>query len=239
MKTLQLLASAAEAAETTAGVGMAWIVSIERQLGTKAAEDLAKLVQQATNELTICGRPAIVGFGLHGPEEGFPPEPFQPAFAIACGEDHKVKSVPHAGEIAPFEGQGAKSVIDAITILQADRLGHGVLAYGNEQAMELLQTNKVCLDVCPSSNYWLKVVPSLEEHPLAKLVEEGIPCTINADDPLLFGVTLLGEYEICREQLKMDDATIAKCAKYSFEHSSAPDQLKTSNIAAIDRWLAS
>lgn len=105
--------------------------------------------------------------------------------------------------------------------------------------MELLQTKQVCLDVCPSSNYLLKVVPSLEEHPLPKLVERGIPCTINADDPLLFGNTLLGEYEICRQELQMDDATIAKCAKYSFEHSSAPETLKATSIAAIDRWLAS
>ena len=69
-QTLQLLAKAAEAAEQATGVGMALIVSIERQLGTEAAEDLAKLVRQATDEITICGRQAIVGFGLHGPEEG-------------------------------------------------------------------------------------------------------------------------------------------------------------------------
>ena len=79
----------------------------------------------------------------------------------------------------------------------------------------------------------------MEEHPLPKLLERGIPCTINADDPLLFGNTLLGEYELCRDELQMDDATIAKCAKYSFEHSSAPEEIKTKNIAMIEKWLGS
>jgi len=237
-QTLALLAKAAEKAEQTTGVGIALIVSIERQLGTKAAEDLAALVQKATGELTICGRQAVVGFGLHGPEEGFPPAPFQKAFEKACGS-YKVKSVPHAGEIAPFPGDGAKSVIDAINVLRAHRLGHGVLAYGNDEAMELLLKQEVCLDVCPSSNFFLKVVPTLESHPLPKMVERGIPCTINADDPLLFGCDLLGEYQVCRDKLQMDDSTLAKCAKSSFEHSCAPDDLKTKNLRAIDQWLAS
>ena len=148
-------------------------------------------------------------------------------------------SVPHAGEIAPFPGQGAQSVMDAVTSLKANRLGHGVLAYGNDTALQLLAHHQVCLDVCPSSNYFLKVVPTKESHPLKKLVERGIPCTINADDPLLFGCTLVGEYEVCRKDLRMDDAMLAKCARSSFLHSRAPDELKTKNLRGIDGWLSS
>mmetsp|Transcript_22738 Transcript_22738/g.56324 ORF Transcript_22738/g.56324 Transcript_22738/m.56324 type:complete len:348 (-) Transcript_22738:1426-2469(-) len=237
LATLQLLAKAAETTEISTGVGIGLIVSIERQLGTDAAEDLARLVQQASNGITICGRPAVVGFGCHGPEEGFPPAPFARAFEIACGSG-KVASVPHAGEIAPFPGKGAESVMDAVNILKAKRLGHGVLAHGDEQAMKVLLENQICLDVCPSSNYFLKVVSSREEHPLRKLIQFGIPCTINADDPLLFGCDLLGEYKSCQTYLQMDDEMLAQCAKDSFRYSSAPKELVTKNLEAIDRWLA-
>jgi adenosine deaminase len=184
-------------------------------------------------------------FGLHGPEEGFPPTQFVNAFEIACGcrdgegdGTFRVASLPHAGEIAPSPGQGAQSVIDAVTVLKAKRIGHGVLAYGDEAAMLLLANSNVCLDVCPSSNYLLSVVPTLESHPLLKLLEKGIACSINSDDPLLFGCNLLGEYEICRKDLHMDDTMLARCAGYSFHHSCAPKEIKSKNLADIDRWLS-
>ena len=69
-ETLKLLAEAAQNAETLTGVGIGLVVSIERQLGTNASKDLARLVQRAASKITICDRPAVVGFGLHGPEEG-------------------------------------------------------------------------------------------------------------------------------------------------------------------------
>jgi adenosine deaminase len=236
-ETLKLLAEAAEEAEKATGVGLGLVVSIERQLGVEAAETLARLVQKATSELTICGRRAVVGFGVHGPEEGNPPAQFANAFEIACGSGD-VASLPHAGEIAPSPGQGVQSVIDAVTLLKAQRIGHGVLAYGDEDAMKLLQNSNVCLDVCPSSNYLLMVVPTIESHPIAKMLESGVPCSINADDPLLFGCTLAGEYEICRKHLCMDDAALAKSARYSFQYSRAPESFKTKNLADIDQWLS-
>jgi len=180
----------------------------------------------------------VVGFGLHGPEEGFPPSQFKGAFEIACG-DGGVASVPHAGEIAPSPGRGPQSVIDAITVLKAKRIGHGVLAYGDETAMRLLEQSGVCLDVCPSSNYFLNVVPTIEKHPIVGLLARKIPCSINSDDPLLFGCNLIGEYEVCRKNLGMDDATLARCAKYSFQYSSAPAEIQTKNLEDIDRWLSS
>jgi adenosine deaminase len=234
---LRLLAEAAEEAEQATGVGIGLVVSVERHLGVEEAEKLAHIAKRGAESIKICGRPAICGFGLHGPEEGNSPSQFKGAFEIACCKSTMV-SLPHAGEIAPYPGGGAKSVIDAVQILKAKRIGHGVLAYNNEDAMQILIDSNVCLDVGVSSNYLLNVVPTLESHPLVKLLERGIPCTINSDDPLLFGCSLLFEYEICRKDLKMDDNMLAKCAKYSFEYSCAPEEIKTKNIAEIDRWLS-
>ncbi len=80
----------------------------------------------------------------------------------------------------------------------------------------------ICLDVCPTSNVALSVVPGLHAHPLPQLLEAGVPCSINADDPLLFGMGLLDEYVVCRQALGLDDAVLASCARASIEHSGAP-----------------
>mmetsp|Transcript_15880 Transcript_15880/g.18327 ORF Transcript_15880/g.18327 Transcript_15880/m.18327 type:complete len:380 (+) Transcript_15880:106-1245(+) len=260
-QTLKLLVDSAEEAELKTGVSIGLVISVERQLGVVEAKKLAFLTKLAVRgdggggggkeALMICGRPAVIGFGLHGPEEGNPPSQFANAFDIACsvsddnddnddnGINYRIASLPHAGEIAPSIGQGAQSVIDAVKILKAKRIGHGVLAYGDEDAMRLLADSNVCLDVCVSSNYLLNVVPTIESHPLVKLLERDIPCSINSDDPLLFGCTLLGEYNVCRQDLCMDDSMLAKCARYSFQYSCAPEDIKTKNLLNIDRWLCS
>lgn len=237
--TLRLLAEAAERAETKTGVGIGFIVSIERQLGVAEAEDLARVVLKSKH-LTIHERPAIIGFGLHGPEEGYPPSPFQKALEMVCGEKEtsdKITSLPHAGEIAPSPGQGAKSVQDAIGLLHAKRIGHGVLAAHDEDALQSILSHNVCLDVCVTSNCLLNVVPAVAEHPLPKLLERKIACTINSDDPLLFGCTLLSEYELCRQELKLDDGTLVQCAKTSFQYSCAPEELKEKYLAKAEQWL--
>lgn len=243
-ETIRLLARAAETAETMTGVGMGLVVSIERQLGLSEAESLAQAVIQCKEEnLTIHGRPAIVGFGLHGPEEGHPPEPFQKVFEMVCkplegdAQGQTIASLPHAGEIAPFPGKGPQSVLDATKLLHAKRIAHGVLA--DEEAIEAILSNDVCLDVCVSSNYLLQVVDKQKrKHPLPQLLQRGIPCTINSDDPLLFGCSLLSEYELCRDHLELDDETLAQCAKNSFQYSCAPDALKQAHITKIDEWLS-
>lgn len=256
-KTLQVLAEAAARAETETGVKMGFVVSVERQLGVAEAEELANLVREVHPDLTIHGRPAIVGFGLHGPEEGHPPGPFQKAFEIACGDScrtgkdnqstnatsamnaaSKIASLPHAGEIAPSPGTGAQSVMDTVCLLKAKRIAHGVLAANTEDVLQALISRDVCLDVCVTSNYLLNVVETQECHPLPRLIERGVPCTINSDDPLLFGCTLLSEFELCRTRLHMSDEVLAACAKNSFRYSCAPDELKRKHKAAVDQWLS-
>ena len=54
---------------------------------------------------------------------------------------------------------------------------------------------------CPTSNAALSVVADIRDHPLRRLVDLGVPCTIDADDPLLFDVDLVDEYETCRNVL--------------------------------------
>ena len=101
-----------------------------------------------------------------------------------------------------------------------------------------LAAEQICLDVCPTSNLMLGVVPSLDVHPLPALLDAGVPCSLNADDPLLFGPNVLEEYELAREQFGFDDERLATIARASIVHSGAADDVKRSALAGIDAWLA-
>jgi adenosine deaminase len=90
--------------------------------------------------------------------------------------------------------------------------------------------------VCPTSNVMLAIVPSIEAHPLPALLSAGVRCSLNADDPLLFGPNLLEEYELVRARLGFDDATLARIARCSIDASGAPDELKARAHSTIDAW---
>jgi adenosine deaminase len=235
--TLGIIAKAAEVAEKETGVGIGLVLSVERQLGVDGALELAHLARRGTKEWKICGRNAVVGFGLHGPEEGFPPALFQEAFDVACG-DGVIASLPHAGEIAPGPGEGPKSVLDSAILLKATRIAHGVLAANDIEVLTVLRDSNICLDICVTSNYLLNVVTSRKDHPLPHFLKEGVKCTINSDDPLLFGCDIFSEFELCRRELNMNDDLLADCAKASFEYSRAPDSLRFKGLNGIDDWLS-
>jgi len=54
------------------------------------------------------------------------------------------------------------------------------------------------LDVCPISNLRTGAVASLEEHPLPRLVEAGVLCSISTDDPAMFDTDLTRDYDAAR-----------------------------------------
>jgi adenosine deaminase len=84
----------------------------------------------------------------------------------------------------------------------------------------------------------LSVSPSFAEHPLPRLLAASIPCSINADDSLLFGSGILSEYERCRSVLGLDDVQLADIARASLRASAAPGTLIQDSLGAIDDWLA-
>lgn len=133
----------------------------------------------------------IVGIGLGGPEVGYPPEPYERAFAIARAGG--IASAPHAGET-----EGPRSVRGALDALQADRIRHGVRAIEDPGLLRELADRQIVLDVCVLSNVCLSVVPSVAAHMLPQLLAAGIPCTVNTDDPTFFSCDLEAEHAAAR-----------------------------------------
>jgi adenosine deaminase len=220
---LELMVDALAEATAANGLDGGLIVTADRTAPP------AEAVEQAGIAARWAGR-GVVGFGLANDEALFPPAPFEEAYGIARAAG--LLSVPHAGELA-----GPESVRVALDLLGADRIQHGVRAVEDPQLVERIAESGVCLDVCPTSNVLLAVFPSLEDHPLPQLLDAGVRCSLNADDPLLFGPNLLEEYALLRSDFGFHDERIALIARSSIEASGAPASLQRAAVAGIDSWL--
>jgi aminodeoxyfutalosine deaminase len=129
----------------------------------------------------------IVGIGLGGEENLYPPEPFAAVFAAAKAEG--LASVPHAGEVV-----GVDSVRGALEALAADRIRHGIRAVDDPGLVREIAGRELVLDICPISNLRTGAVRSLDEHPLPQLVAAGVKCSISTDDPEMFDTDLTRDY---------------------------------------------
>eukprot|EP00128_Syssomonas_multiformis_P002534 Colp12_sorted_trinity150504_noHs@11032 len=121
----------------------------------------------------------------------------------------------HAGEVdvpdAPLKVQ------EAVELLQADRIGHGIMSVHSDKVMQMLRERNVVLEVCPLSNYLTGVVKKLEEHPLRRLLDNQVPVCVSTDDPGVFGQTLVEEYKevagalrVSEEEFKLMNETAYK-----------------------------
>lgn len=205
------------------GVGFGLTLAAMRHHGPGAAMDLARFAAR------YAGR-GVYAFGLAGDEAAFTTEPFAAAFAIARAAG--LTSAPHAGEMA-----GPASVRAAVNYLGADRIAHGIRAIGDPETVKLLRDRQITLDICLTSNRVLGIVGALSEHPLRGLLDAGIACTLGADDPLLFGTRVLGEYENARTHLGLTDPQLAAIACTSVATSDAPPELIVDALRRIDHWL--
>jgi aminodeoxyfutalosine deaminase len=147
-------------------------------------EDALKMVEYASRYRDR----GIVGVGLGGEEALYPPEPFEPAMRAA--RDAGLGVVPHAGEVV-----GPGSIWGAIRALDPVRIRHGITAVHDPGLMREIRDREIVLEICPVSNLRTRAVPSLDQHPLPKLVGFGIPCSISTDDPEMFDTDLTREYE--------------------------------------------
>jgi aminodeoxyfutalosine deaminase len=146
----------------------------------------------------------VIGLGLGGIESR-PAEPYRRAFEIA--RDGGLGIVPHGGESV-----GAPSLWEVLSF-DPDRIRHGVRAVDDPALLAEIVDRGLVLDVCPTSNLRTGVVSTLDDHPLPALRAAGVPCTVNTDDPAMFGTDLGQEYEIAaRLGVSAADAYVAGVA---------------------------
>lgn len=172
----------------------------------------------------------VVGIGLAG-EESHPVAPFTEVFAAA--RDAGLGVAHHAGEMC-----GPQSVRAALGEGHADRIGHGIRALEDPRLVAELRDRAVPLEVCPSSNVTLGLVPALPDHPLPRLRDAGLTVTLNTDIPSVTGTTLTDEYALARDVFGYDDAVLAELALAAVDASFAPADLKSDLHRRTRTWLA-
>lgn len=172
----------------------------EKKYATKIAiiPDIAREypdTQERVLELIIKGQKkgVFIGLGLGGLESGFPPELFIETYAKARRNNLHV--VAHAGEAA-----GPTSVWGAIQELKIERIGHGIRCMEDDKLVKFLQEHQIPLEVCPVSNYCTGILQKREMHPLHHMMEAGLYCTVNSDDPSMFSSSLNNEYKMLASQ---------------------------------------
>ena len=142
-----------------------------------------------------------------------------------------LKRTVHAGE-----SSGPEGVRDAIELLGADRIDHGVRAIEDPSVVALLVDRRIALGVCPTSNLKLGVAPSIDQHPIERLRHAGVAVSVNTDDPALLDTSLVHEYALCRDTFEWSDDDLWSVARTSIDASFANDDVKTRLREALGRW---
>ncbi|MEO6913010.1 MAG: adenosine deaminase [Candidatus Baltobacteraceae bacterium] len=187
------------------------ICDLTRNFGVESAMQTAQLACTLTDL-------GVIGIGLGGDEARFPAELFVEPFALARANG--LHTVAHAGEAA-----GAQSVRNAVEILKAERIGHGVRALEDPSVIDLLAHRRIPLEICPTSNFLTGAASRDLPHPLLALDAAGVIVTIDADDPALFCSSLVDEYAYV--QSIAGDAALLRFAANAVEASFAGEAAKT------------
>jgi adenosine deaminase len=170
----------------------------------------------------------LAGVDLHG-HEVIPTHPDTAKIWARIRANGKVTKA-HAGEF-----DGANRVREAIEVLGVTRVQHGIRAIEDPTVVRLAADRGVTFDVCPISNVGLKVVPSMKEHPLRRIMASGIRCTVSTDDPLCFANTIVEEYESLANELTFSQAELARIARNGWEVADVAAATRKAMIDEINR----
>jgi aminodeoxyfutalosine deaminase len=183
-----------------------WILDAVRQFGCEHVQAVAELAAERVSD-------GVIAFGIGGSEERGPAEWFRESFAFAKSAGLHLTA--HAGE-----SMGAESIRAALE-LGAERIGHGITAVEDPGLMRELRERDIPLEISITSNLATGVVKRLEDHPVRRLFDAGVPITLNTDDPAMFGCTLTGEYALAEAAFGFSRAELGAIAENGFRYRFA------------------
>jgi adenosine deaminase len=169
----------------------------------------------------------LAGVDLHG-VEGWPLESWTAPVWRRVADAGKITKA-HAGELT-----GAERVREVVETLGVRRVEHGVRAIEDPAVVDLLLERDVTCDTCPISNVKLGIVPSFAEHPLPRLLEAGVRCTVSTDDPFCFGNTLTDEYVALATGMGLSLGALASVARAGFEVAAMPETERHEILDQLD-----
>ena len=217
-KNFEAIIAAAESFHNR-GLQLHFVFDAVRQFGADAAMQVVEAAER-------CASKSIVAFGIGGDELSIPAKEFRRVYekAGAIGL-HKLI---HAGEVG-----GPEEIRQAIELLGAERIGHGIAAIRDPSLMDLLAERRIPLEICPQSNIRTGALAKqlglptaqIQQHPLPQLFRHGIPVALSTDDPAMFHTDLRSEYESAR-RMGLQEAELKRITKMSFEHAFVSEKEK-------------
>jgi adenosine deaminase len=212
-----------EGARTT-GVEVGCMIGVNTDFPVEVADEVAEAAAARAGD-------GVVAFGTAGFIEPAGLHRFKRAVGVARAAGLRV--VCHAGQTG-----GPESVAEALDELQPDRIAHGINAAGDPAVLRRLAEGGVVCDVALTSNVSLAVVESYEHHPLPRMLDAGVPVTLNADDELWFGSSIVREYEIAREVFGLTDERLASIAVAANTATGASTATRDRWMEGVEAWLS-
>ncbi len=207
-------------AEREHGIQLRWIPDFPADFGLESAERTVEAVLRD-------GPRSVVGFGVGGVET--PLGQYAGVFGRARAAG--LASLPHAGEHG-----GPERVREALDLLGAERIGHGIDVMKDPALVERLVVAQIPVDVSPTSNICTRAVDRIEAHPLPAMIEAGLLVTLNSDDPTMFGSDLSGEYSIAHDMVGPEG--LVRLARNGVEASYLGAARRRELLAEIDSVAA-
>ncbi|MGR6970319.1 adenosine deaminase [Streptomyces cynarae] len=176
----------------------------------------------------------ITGVGLDSAEVGHPPVKFREVYEAAAALG--LRRVAHAGEEGPPE-----YITEALDVLGVERVDHGLRCMEDPALVERLVRERIPLTLCPLSNVRLRAVDTLEAHPLPAMLDAGLLCTVNSDDPAYFGGYVGDNFDAVRASLGLGEERLRELARNSFlasflEHD---EERRARYLAEVDAYTFS
>jgi adenosine deaminase len=192
---------------------------------------LSEEAAMRTLEEALPYREWILAVGLDSSEVGHPPVKFKDVYDRA--RQSGLLAVAHAGEEGP-----PAYVWEALDVLKARRIDHGVRSIEDERLVGRLVEEQIPLTVCPLSNVKLRVFPNLKSHNLRQLLDRGLLVTVNSDDPAYFGGYIGDNFEASAAALELSREQLLRLARNSFVASFLSDEAKRAYLDELDRFTA-
>lgn len=180
-------------------------IDVGANLTINTDQDLEISTELGHVAASLAGR-GVTALGTAGFEEPAGLGRFRRAADVA--RDAGLQIVSHAGQTG-----GPDSILEALDVLGATRLSHGINAVQSAELLSRLAEEKIVCDVCPVSNIALGVSPSAREHQARRMIAAGVPVTLNADDSLWFSRSVTDQYRLARDEWQLDDEAIVRVAE--------------------------
>jgi adenosine deaminase len=192
------------------------ILDISRRFGPENAIENVRLLADKKADV-------LCGIGMGGDEVKYPHNLFIDAFRLA--RESNIPSTVHVSEF-----RNAESTAHAIRDLKPNRLGHALTTVQSEKAYRTLKESGLHVESCPLCNYvgGMGGIDSIAEHPIRKYYDEGIPISINTDDPKIFGFDLIDNYVMLMKEAGFSLRDFENINKEAVEHAfieSSPSPL--------------